>query len=129
VTTPRSCVITITEIKGGVRGTVTAALRQYADDIERGGAFVVGVGRKVVVPVEVKGVELSPKQPLTAKQRQVYAVLVAYHTRHTYMPSTRETAKLLGISSSHAVHQTFQILARKGYIEITPGVTRGIKLL
>ena len=44
------------------------------------------------------------------------------------MPTIRELAVELGLSSSQAVYDRIEALVKKGYIEVKPGVARGMTL-
>lgn len=65
---------------------------------------------------------------LTPRQRQIL-FLIQKIIRDTGMPPTRaEIAKLLQFKSINAAEDHLRALARKGAIEIVPGVSRGIRL-
>lgn len=52
------------------------------------------------------------------------------HQRVFHMPPTRhEIAVELGFASDNAAHQHLKALACKGYISLTPGISRGIRVL
>ncbi|MFY7955061.1 MAG: repressor LexA, partial [Burkholderiaceae bacterium] len=66
---------------------------------------------------------------LTARQEQIL-VLIREAIENTGFPPTRaEIAQTLGFRSANAAEEHLQALARKGAIEITPGASRGIRLL
>ncbi|MFI3246213.1 MAG: transcriptional repressor LexA [Ferrimonas sp.] len=68
-------------------------------------------------------------KPLTARQTQVFE-LIREHMQRTGMPPTRaEIAKQLGFRSANAAEEHLKALARKAYIEIMPGTSRGIRIL
>ncbi len=68
-------------------------------------------------------------KPLTARQTQVFE-LIREHMQRTGMPPTRaEIAKQLGFRSANAAEEHLKALARKEYIEIMPGTSRGIRIL
>lgn len=70
---------------------------------------------------------MSPQ--LTARQAEILSLIRASVTE-TGMPPTRaELAETLGISSPNAIDDHLKALARKGAIELTPGVARGIRLV
>ena len=65
---------------------------------------------------------------LTARQAEVLA-LVRREIQHTGMPPTRlEIAEALGFRSPNAAEEHLRALARKGYIELLPGASRGIRI-
>ena len=66
---------------------------------------------------------------LTARQEQILA-LIRNAIENTGFPPTRaEIANELGFRSANAAEEHLQALARKGAIEISPGTSRGIRLL
>ncbi|MDP8080316.1 transcriptional repressor LexA [Phocoenobacter skyensis] len=69
------------------------------------------------------------RQPLTQRQQEIFD-LVKSHIEETGMPPTRvEIAREIGFKSPNAAEEHLKALARKGYIEILSGTSRGIKLL
>ncbi|WP_028116455.1 transcriptional repressor LexA [Ferrimonas senticii] len=68
-------------------------------------------------------------KPLTPRQAQVFD-LIREHMQQTGMPPTRaEIAQRLGFRSANAAEEHLKALARKEYIEIVPGTSRGIRIL
>ncbi|MDG6882686.1 LexA repressor [Phocoenobacter uteri] len=68
-------------------------------------------------------------QPLTQRQQQIFD-FVKSQIEETGMPPTRvEIAREIGFKSPNAAEEHLKALARKGYIEILSGTSRGIKLL
>lgn len=66
---------------------------------------------------------------LTARQEQILG-LIRDAIENTGFPPTRaEIARELGFRSANAAEEHLQALARKGAIEISPGTSRGIRLL
>ena len=66
---------------------------------------------------------------LTARQEQILA-LIRDAIENTGFPPTRaEIATEMGFRSANAAEEHLQALARKGAIEISPGTSRGIRLL
>lgn len=66
---------------------------------------------------------------LTARQEQILQ-LIKDAIQNTGFPPTRaEIAAELGFRSANAAEEHLQALARKGAIEISPGTSRGIRLL
>jgi len=65
---------------------------------------------------------------LTARQQQILD-LISDAIESTGFPPTRaEIAAELGFRSANAAEEHLQALARKGMIEIAPGISRGIRL-
>jgi repressor LexA len=68
-------------------------------------------------------------RPLTERQQQILE-LIKQSIVSTGMPPTRaEIAKTLGFKSANAAEDHLKALAKKGYIEILPGTSRGIRLV
>ena len=66
---------------------------------------------------------------LTARQQQILD-LIREAIENTGFPPTRaEIANELGFKSANAAEEHLQALARKGAIEISPGTSRGIRLI
>jgi repressor LexA len=66
---------------------------------------------------------------LTARQEEILN-LIRDAIENTGFPPTRaEIANELGFKSANAAEEHLQALARKGAIEISPGTSRGIRLL
>jgi len=65
---------------------------------------------------------------LTARQREVFDFLVAYQKRNGIPPTLREMCKNLGFSSLNAGLAHLEALERKGYLNRTKMISRGIRL-
>lgn len=66
---------------------------------------------------------------LTARQAEILALIRAT-IRRTGMPPTRaEIAETLGFRSANAAEEHLRALARKGFIELLPGASRGIRVV
>ena len=67
-------------------------------------------------------------RPLTARQQQIFD-LIRDNISETGMPPTRaEIADHFGFKSANAAEEHLKALAKKGYIEMLPGTSRGIRL-
>ena len=78
-----------------------------------------------------QGVQCPLMEKLTEKQRQVLA-FIGRHAKHYGYPPTRvEIAEqvLGGAQNANSAHEHVKALERKGYVEVMPGVARGIKVL
>jgi len=65
---------------------------------------------------------------LTPRQQQVFD-LIKENISETGMPPTRaEIATFFGFKSANAAEEHLKALAKKGYIEMLPGTSRGIRL-
>ena len=68
-------------------------------------------------------------RPLTNRQQQIYD-LIKVKIHDTGMPPTRaEIAKFFGFKSANAAEEHLKALAKKGYIEMLAGTSRGIRLV
>lgn len=68
-------------------------------------------------------------RPLTPRQQQILD-LVRDTIEATGMPPTRaEIAERLGFRSSNAAEEHLRALAKKGVIQMIPGMSRGIRVL
>ncbi len=66
---------------------------------------------------------------LTSRQQQILQ-LIQEHLETTGLPPTRaEIARTLGFRSANAAEDHLKALARKGFIELLSGTSRGIRLL
>jgi len=67
-------------------------------------------------------------RPLTPRQSQIFD-LIKEKIADTGMPPTRaEIATFFGFKSANAAEEHLKALAKKGYIEMLPGTSRGIRL-
>ncbi|KVX01997.1 MULTISPECIES: transcriptional repressor LexA [Shewanella] len=67
-------------------------------------------------------------RPLTPRQAEILD-LIKNNIAETGMPPTRaEIANRLGFKSANAAEEHLKALAKKGFIEIMPGTSRGIRL-
>src|SRR5205814_7685578 len=72
-------------------------------------------------------VQDAPK--LTDRQQQILDLVQSAIERSGAPPTRAEIATELGFRSANAAEEHLQALARKGAIEISPGTSRGIRLL
>ncbi|MDF3036383.1 MAG: lexA [Paucimonas sp.] len=66
---------------------------------------------------------------LTARQEQILNLIREAIANTGFPPTRAEIAAELGFRSPNAAEEHLQALARKGAIEISPGTSRGIRLL
>ncbi|NQZ79878.1 MAG: repressor LexA [Colwellia sp.] len=67
-------------------------------------------------------------RPLTPRQQQIFD-LIKEKISDTGMPPTRaEIASFFGFKSANAAEEHLKALAKKGYIHMLPGTSRGIQL-
>ncbi|GHE96963.1 transcriptional repressor LexA [Thalassotalea profundi] len=71
---------------------------------------------------------MTELRPLTTRQQQIFD-LIKETISDTGMPPTRaEIANFFGFKSANAAEEHLKALAKKGYIEMLPGTSRGIRL-
>lgn len=68
-------------------------------------------------------------QPLSPGQQRVYDQIRKHMDLHGVPPTRAELARDLGFKSANAAEEHLKALARKEYIELTRGSSRGIRLL
>lgn len=66
---------------------------------------------------------------LTERQEQILNLIREAIEKTGFPPTRAEIASSLGFRSANAAEEHLQALARKGAIEISPGTSRGIRLL
>jgi repressor LexA len=66
---------------------------------------------------------------LTERQEQILNLIRSWIEKTGIPPTRAEIAAELGFRSANAAEEHLQALARKGAIEISPGTSRGIRLL
>lgn len=72
---------------------------------------------------------INQLKPLTNRQQQIFD-LIKGNIQETGMPPTRaEIAIFFGFKSANAAEEHLKALAKKGYIEMLPGTSRGIRLV
>lgn len=69
------------------------------------------------------------REQLTVRQAQLMGMITTMSEHNGFPPSRRELAAEMGVVSVQAVASMLAILARKGYVEIAPKVSRGIRVL
>jgi repressor LexA len=68
-------------------------------------------------------------KPLTDRQGEILAFIEKTLREEGFPPTIAEIARAFGARSGNGVRGHLQALARKGAIELVPGVSRGIRLL
>ncbi|OUL59714.1 transcriptional repressor LexA [Pseudoalteromonas ulvae] len=68
-------------------------------------------------------------RPLTNRQAQILELIKVF-IKDTGMPPTRaEIANTLGFKSANAAEEHLKALSKKGFIEMVPGASRGLRLV
>jgi repressor LexA len=65
---------------------------------------------------------------LTPRQAEILEAIRGHIAEHRRPPSRPELAKSLGIASTNAIFKHLAALQRKGAIELSPGLARGIRI-
>jgi len=68
-------------------------------------------------------------QTLTPRQSEVLALIRDHLTRYGMPPTRAEIAQELGFRSANAAEDHLKALARKGAVMLTPGASRGVRVL
>jgi repressor LexA len=66
--------------------------------------------------------------PLTPRQAEILEVIRDHIAEHRRPPSHPELARALGLASTNGVFKHLAALERKGAIELSPGLARGIRV-
>ncbi|MDH5299982.1 MAG: transcriptional repressor LexA [Gammaproteobacteria bacterium] len=66
---------------------------------------------------------------LTPRQLEIYYLIKEYMKETGSPPTRAEIARDLGFRSANAAEEHLRALARKGYIDLVPGASRGIRIL
>jgi len=65
---------------------------------------------------------------LTSRQEEILQLVHDSITENGAPPTRSEIAQKLGFASANAAEEHLRALAKKGYIELTPGTSRGIRI-
>ncbi len=68
-------------------------------------------------------------RPLTPRQAEILQLLKDYQAASGMPPTRAEIATQLGFKSANAAEEHLKALAKKGFIEMMPGTSRGIRLI
>jgi repressor LexA len=71
---------------------------------------------------------ITAKPKLTARQEEILGLITDAISKSGFPPTRAEIATRLGFASANAAEEHVRALARKGYVELTPGTSRGIRL-
>ncbi|MCF0215320.1 MAG: transcriptional repressor LexA [Fibrobacteraceae bacterium] len=71
----------------------------------------------------------SKRKELTARQEEIYEYIKKYSKENRMPPTVREIGNHFGISSTNGVRSILAALIKKGYINRSPRLSRGIELL
>jgi len=65
---------------------------------------------------------------LTARQAEILQAIRAHIAEHQRPPSRPELARIMGLASTNGVAKHLIALEKKGVLELSPGLARGIRL-
>jgi repressor LexA len=78
--------------------------------------------------MDINTAELLDLPRLTPRQAEILALITSAIQESGLPPTRAEIATCLGFASANAAEEHLRALARKGYIELTPGTSRGIRI-
>ena len=78
--------------------------------------------------MDINTAELLDLPKLTPRQAEILALITTAIHESGLPPTRAEIATCLGFASANAAEEHLRALARKGYIELTPGTSRGIRI-
>lgn len=70
----------------------------------------------------------APLPKLTARQEEILGLINLAIEKSGLPPTRAEIANRLGFASANAAEEHLRALAKKGYIELSPGTSRGIRV-
>lgn len=66
---------------------------------------------------------------LTARQRDVFDAIVRWQVDNDRPPTLRELCTALGAVSTNGMREHIDALVAKGYVERTPRLSRGLRII
>ena len=72
---------------------------------------------------------INMNTPITPCQKAALAYIEDYIGRNGFAPSVRDVTRHFGYRSTRSAADLLKALHGKGFIEIAPGVARGIRLI
>jgi len=67
--------------------------------------------------------------PLSPRQRQILERIAAFIAREGRPPTRADLARAMGLRNRQGIDQHLRALERKGYLQLEPGIARGLRLL
>ena len=77
----------------------------------------------------MKNLNDSQKESLTPRQSQIFSLICSTIEQEGMPPTRADIAREFGFKSANAAEEHLKALARKGYIEMMPGTSRGIRVI
>src|ERR1700684_184853 len=66
---------------------------------------------------------------LSPRQQQILRLIGQFITRHGLPPTRADLARALRLRNRQGIDQHLRALERKGYLQLEPGIARGLRLL
>jgi repressor LexA len=70
-----------------------------------------------------------PSSPLSPRQQQILARIAEFIAREGRPPTRADLARAMGLRNRQGIDQHLRALERKGYLELEPGIARGLRLV
>jgi repressor LexA len=67
--------------------------------------------------------------PLSPRQQQILQRIADFIAQHSRPPTRADLARVMGLRNRQGIDQHLRALERKGYLELEPGIARGLRLL
>jgi repressor LexA len=67
--------------------------------------------------------------PLSPRQQQILRLIGQFLLRHGLPPTRADLARALRLRNRQGIDQHLRAIERKGYLQLEPGIARGIRLL
>jgi repressor LexA len=71
----------------------------------------------------------APSFPLSLRQQQILARIAEFIAREDRPPTRADLARAMGLRNRQGIDQHLRALERKGYLELEPGIARGLRLI
>jgi repressor LexA len=71
----------------------------------------------------------DPSLPLSPRQQQILARIAEFIAREGRPPTRADLARAMGLRNRQGIDQHLRALERKGYLELEPGIARGLRLV
>jgi len=71
---------------------------------------------------------MEHNRDMTARQKQIFNFIVDYSKLHAKPPTLREIGGEFKIKSTNGVHCLVQAIRKKGFLQLSPRVSRGIQI-
>ena len=71
----------------------------------------------------------DPSTPPSPRQRQILTRIAEFIAQHGRPPTRADLARAMGLRNRQGIDQHLRALERKGYLELEPGIARGLRLV